>query len=50
MSEEVQRPDETRARQRRKSVVLALILGFLVLLFYIVTIAKLGPNVLSRPL
>ena len=29
---------------------IALTLGALVLLFYVVTIAKLGPNVLQRPM
>ena len=42
-------PEELR-RRRSRSVALALVLGGLVLLFYIVTIAKLGPDVLRRPL
>jgi hypothetical protein len=42
-------PEELR-RRRSRSVALALVLGGLVALFYIVTIAKLGPNVLRRPL
>jgi hypothetical protein len=40
-----------RLRQRRaRSVAIALALGALVLLFYLVTIIKLGPGVLERPL
>jgi hypothetical protein len=42
--------DEERKRRRSRSVAIALVLGFMVLLFYVVTIAKLGPQVLNRPL
>jgi len=42
-------PDEQR-RRRKRSLALALTLGALVLLFYVVTIAKIGPQVLQRPL
>jgi hypothetical protein len=41
--------DELR-RRRARSIAIGLALGFLVLLFYVVTIAKLGPQVLNRPL
>lgn len=37
-------------RRRARSLAIALALGFLVLLFYAVTIAKLGPQVLNRAL
>jgi hypothetical protein len=37
-------------RRRARSLAIALAIGFMVLLFYIVTIAKLGPQVLNRPL
>ncbi|MBO1904495.1 hypothetical protein KHP60_06310 [Microvirga sp. 3-52] len=37
-------------RRRKRSLALALILGALVLIFYVVTIAKLGPGVMQRPL
>jgi hypothetical protein len=39
-----------RKRQRARSLAIALTLGFMCLLFYAVTIAKLGPQVLVRPL
>ncbi|TVR10599.1 MAG: CoxF protein [Salinarimonadaceae bacterium] len=39
-----------RRRRRQRSIALALALGLLVALFYLVTIAKLGPGVLIRPL
>jgi hypothetical protein len=42
-------PEEER-RRRQRSIAIALVLGALVLLFYVVTIAKLGPQVLNRPL
>jgi cell division septal protein FtsQ len=42
-------PEEAR-RRRARSIAIALALGFMVLLFYVVTIVKLGPQVLNRPL
>ena len=41
---------EQKRRQRARSIAIALSLGALVLLFYLVTIVKLGPGVLNRPL
>jgi hypothetical protein len=41
---------EEQKRRRQRSLALALALGALVILFYVVTIAKLGPGVLNRPL
>jgi hypothetical protein len=42
---------EAQKRQRRaRSIALALSLGALVLLIYVVTVVKLGPGVLVRPL
>jgi hypothetical protein len=42
---------EAQQRQRRaRSLALALTLAALVLLIYVVTVVKLGPGVLNRPL
>ncbi len=41
---------EDQKRRRKRSLAIALVLGALVVLFYAVTIAKLGPQVLQRPL
>lgn len=41
---------EEQQRRRRRSIAIAVALGALVVLFYVVTIAKLGPQVLQRPL
>jgi hypothetical protein len=42
---------EAQKRQRRaRSIAIAVVLGALVLLIYIVTVVKLGPGVLRRPL
>jgi len=38
-----------KRRRRSRSIALALVLGALVLLFYVVTLVK-GPGVLNRPL
>lgn len=42
--------DEQKRRRRARSIAIALALGALVLLFYVVTIVKLGHGVLYRPL
>lgn len=43
--------DAARAERRRKrSLAIAFVLGALVLIFYVLTIAKLGPQVLNRPI
>ena len=45
-----QTEDEIRARRRRRSIALALVLGALVLIFYVLTIAKMGPGIFNRGL
>lgn len=42
-------PEELQ-RQRARSKALGLVLGALVILFFVVTIAKLGGNVWNRPM
>lgn len=42
-------PEQVRRRKAR-SVAIAVALAVLVALFYVVTIAKLGVNVMDRPL
>ncbi len=42
--------DEQKRRRRARSVAIALALGALVVLFYAITIVKLGPGVLPRPM
>jgi predicted nucleic acid-binding Zn ribbon protein len=42
--------EEQKRRRRARSIAIALVLGALVVLFYVVTIVKLGPDVLRRPL
>ena len=42
--------EEQRRRRRARSIALALVLAALVVLFYVVTIVKLGPGVMNRPL
>lgn len=44
-------PDaELKKRRRKRSIALGLALGALVLMFYAITIVKVGPGVLNRPL
>ncbi|MGP0057928.1 MAG: hypothetical protein ACLPID_01365 [Beijerinckiaceae bacterium] len=42
-------PEQAKSR-RQRNLAIGLAVGFFVLLFYVVTIAKLGPGVLDRPL
>jgi hypothetical protein len=42
-------PEEAK-RRRQRNIALGLVLAAIVLLFYVVTVAKLGVNVLNRPL
>jgi hypothetical protein len=41
---------EEQNRRRKRSLAIALALSALVILFYVVTIVKLGPQVMQRPL
>jgi hypothetical protein len=41
--------DEQKRRRRNRSIALGLVLAALALLFYAVTIVKLGPSIMSRP-
>jgi hypothetical protein len=45
----VELTDEQKRSRRSRSIALALILGGLVVLFYVITLVK-GPAVLNRPL
>jgi hypothetical protein len=52
MDEELQKivlSEEQRRSRRARSIAIALALGALVILFYVVTLVK-GPAVLNRPL
>jgi hypothetical protein len=42
--------DDAPRRRRRRSLALALVLGGLVLIFYVLTIVKMGPSVFDRVL
>jgi hypothetical protein len=41
---------EEQKRRRKRSLALALTLGILCALLFAITIAKLGPQILNRPL
>jgi hypothetical protein len=41
--------DEQKRRRRNRSIALGLVLAALALLFYAVTIVKLGPSIMIRP-
>ncbi len=42
--------EEQARRRRRRSVAIGLALGALVVLVYLITVAKFGPGILDRPL
>ena len=46
----IQLTEEQRRCQRARSIAIAVALGLLALLFYLVTLVKLGPGVLDRSL
>ncbi len=41
---------EDLKRRRKRSLAIALALSAVVLFFYVITIAKLGPQILNRPM
>ena len=47
--ERVELSEEQKRSRRSRSIALALVLGVLVVLFYIITLVK-GPAVLNRPM
>ncbi|WP_319530927.1 hypothetical protein [uncultured Cohaesibacter sp.] len=48
--ETVQLNEEQKKRQRNRSIAIAVVLGLLVVLFYAITIVKMGPGVMNRPM
>ena len=42
-------PEQARSR-RARNIAIGLAIGFMVALFYAVTIVKLGPGIVSRPM
>lgn len=42
--------DEQKKKRRSRSIAIAIVLAALVVLFYIVTIVKMGPGVMNRAL
>ena len=49
-SDEIKLTKADLARRRARSIAIAVTLGLLALMFYLVTIVKLGGNVLNRAL
>ncbi|MDQ0316712.1 hypothetical protein [Amorphus orientalis] len=41
---------EQKRRRRSRSIAIAVVLAILVVLFYVITIFKMGGNVVERPL
>ena len=42
--------DQQKKARRSRSIALAIVLAGLVVLFYVATIIKFGPDILSRPM
>ncbi|WP_162855043.1 hypothetical protein [Stappia sp. BW2] len=42
--------EEQKKKRRSRSIAIACVLGGLVVLFYVVTIVKMGPDILNRAL
>lgn len=50
MAAPVSQDEELTRRRRRNSIALGLVLLALVVIFYVLTIVKMGPAVFDRPL
>jgi hypothetical protein len=50
MSLAVSDPEREARNRRRRSIAIALALAAFALLFYVLTIVKMGPGILNRPL
>jgi hypothetical protein len=50
ITETIRLTDEQKKRQRNRSVAIAFTLAALVAIFYAITIVKMGPGVINRPL
>nr|WP_321445459.1 hypothetical protein [uncultured Cohaesibacter sp.] len=48
--EKINLTDEQKKRRHKRSVAIALSLGVLVVMFYAVTLVKMGAEVLNRPM
>lgn len=48
--EKINLSDAQKKRQRNRSIAIAIVLGLLVVMFYAVTIVKMGPGIVNRPL
>ena len=48
--ETIELTEAQKKRQRKRSMAIAFTLGALVLIFYAITIVKMGPGVMNRPL
>ncbi len=46
----IQLTEEQKRRQRSRNIAIAVVLVIVVVLFYLVTVIKLGPGVMNRPL
>ncbi len=50
ITETVRMTDDQKKRQRNRSKAIAFALGALVVIFYAITIVKMGPGVINRPM
>ena len=50
VAETIRLTDEQKKRQRTRSVAIAFALAALVGIFYAITIVKMGPGILNRPM
>lgn len=50
MGDRVELTDQQKKAQKSRSVALGIVLALLVVLFYVVTIIKIGPGIMNRPM
>jgi hypothetical protein len=48
--DEIELTEKQKKARRNRSVALAVVLALLVALFYVVTIVKIGPEIMNKPM
>ena len=48
--EKIELTEAQKKRQHKRSIAIAVALGLLVVIFYAVTLVKMGPGIMNRPM
>jgi len=50
LEDRVRLTEEQKKSRRRRSIAIAFVLAALVLIFYVITLVRLGPGVMEKPI